>query len=334
MFVRQPLAIRSEPVGPRTPRPRWSLRRSSMLAAILLTAALLLAFACLRPPDQLPGMTTRSHALTRLERTPAPELGRGIERWRMLGSLGDTVTGVWREPRPQGATTTTSSPAWSVVLLGGIGTDDRAALLVPDSLPVGVLAVSWPWRGSRKMSRLEFVGNIGAMRDAMLRTPGALARGVEAVRRAHPGSRVALVGASLGVPPAVAAVSLVRPDGLALVGGGADLARLMRSEVERSMGGGPLAAGTAALAGPLGAWMLAPLEPSRAAQAARDLPTLLVDAEDEERFPPECIEKLHASFPHATRATHPGRHMRPEERQQMNVIMSTVWDWMGGLALR
>src|SRR5207344_1836374 len=105
-------------------------------------------------------------------------------------------------------------PSWVVVLLGGIGTDDRSALLVPDSLPVGVLAVSWPWKGSRQMSPHEFLLRVPAIRVALLETPGAIARGVEAARRACPGARVALIGASLGVPPTVAALPLANADAL------------------------------------------------------------------------------------------------------------------------
>jgi hypothetical protein len=178
------------------------------------------------------------------------------------------------------------------------------------------------------MSRARFVASVPALRASLLRTPRALARGVEAVRRVRPGSRVAMVGASLGVPPTVAALPLVRADGLVLVGGAADLERLLRSEAARALGGGPLATGVATLAAPLGAWLLAPLEPSGVAAAARALPTLLVDAEREERLPRACVERLHAAFPHATRARHPGAHLRPEDERQMRVILDTAWEWM------
>jgi hypothetical protein len=137
-----------------------------------------------------------------------------------------------------------------------------------------------------------------------------------------------MVGASLGVPPTVAALPLVKADGLVLVGGAADLGRLIRSEATRALGGGPLASGLAGLAAPLGAWLLAPLEPARPAGHARELPTLLVDAEREDRLPRACVERLHAAFPHAARATHPGAHLRPEDERQMRVILDTAWDWM------
>ncbi|HEX5633888.1 MAG TPA: hypothetical protein VFX50_11705, partial [Gemmatimonadales bacterium] len=100
-----------------------------------------------------------SRALLKLERIPAPELGPGFERWRMIGAHRDTVTGIWRSGAADGAGPSSAQPHWSVVVLGGIGTDDRAALLVPDSLPVNVLAVSWPWKGARQMGAWQFVAS-------------------------------------------------------------------------------------------------------------------------------------------------------------------------------
>jgi len=267
----------------------------------------------------------------RLERAPAHDLGRGFERWHMVGARGDTVTGIWRAraARDPGKHPAPSHEAdWTVVILGGIGTDDRAALLVPESLPVSVLAVSWPWKGPRHMSQWEFVSNAPAIRAALLRTPRALASGVSAVRQARPGTRVALVGASLGVPPTVAALPLADADALVLVDGAADLERLLRSEVARALREGSISAKVAQASVPLAARMLAPLEPSRRDPAERDIPTLIVDAEREDRIPRACVTALHARFPHAKLAKHPGSHLRPEDRRQLSSIVTTAWRWL------
>lgn len=263
-------------------------------------------------------------ALATLERDPAPELGRGFERWRMIGAGRDTVTGLWRAaavPRPR----------WVIVLLGGIGTDDRAALLVPDSLAAGVLAVSWPWEGPRAMRRLEFLARVPALRAALLRTPAAIARGADAARQASPGSRVALVGASLGVSPTVAALPLAHPDALVIVDGAADLELLLRSEIARELDRAPWAGAVATPAAALGARLLSPLEPARYRSAAGATPVLIVDAEEEERYPAPCVARLHATFPHATRTRHPGRHMRPEDREQIHAIIEVAWSWLDRL---
>lgn len=236
----------------------------------------------------------------------------------------DTVTGLWRaSPRPR--------PEWVVVLLGGIGTDDRSALLVPDSLPVGVLAVSWPWRGPRRMDRHEFLASVPAMRTALLSTPGAIARGLEAVRQTCPGSRVSLIGASLGVPPTVAALPLAHPEALVLVDGAADLPRLLRSEISRELGRGPWAPVLAPPAAALGARLLSSLEPARYGAYARKTAVLLVDAVREERYPPACIARLHATFPHAAHARHPGGHIRPTRNPDVAATIAMVASWLDTL---
>jgi hypothetical protein len=303
--------------------------RRLVLGAVLALVAVL-SWWWTHPPVPEAELRADLRPLVALERMPAPELGRGFERWRMLAERGDTVTGLWRAAAKDPAAAPGHEPDWAVVILGGIGTDDRAALLVPDSLPVGVLAVSWPWKGPRRMSRLTFLASVPALRAALLSTPGALARGVEAVRRAAPGARVALLGASLGAPPTVAALPLARPDALVLVDGAADLERLLRSETARTLGGGAGAALLARPAAALGARLVSSLEPARH-RAAAALPVLLVDAVRDERYPRECIARLHATFPHATLATHPGGHIRPEDRPQIAAIVETARRWLGGL---
>ena len=293
-----------------------------------MVAALAGAAWWLNPPDPEAELRAHHRPLVTLEREPAPALGRGFERWRLIAPGPDTVTALWRP-----GVRAHASP-WVAVILGGIGTDDRAAALVPDSLPIGVLAVSWPWKGSRRMGRTEFLGSVPALRAALLRTPGALARGVEAVHQTVPGARVAVVGASLGVAPAIASVTLARPDALALVDGAADLGPLFRSETNRVVGGGIGGALLAPPASALAARLLSSLEPSHFGAATRELPVLLLDASDDERYPPGCVARLHATFPHATRARHPGAHMRPEDRAQIAAIVGRVWTWLRALEHR
>ena len=299
-------------------------------AAIALAAFGSIAWWWAHPPDPAADLAARDHALARVERAPAPELGARVERWRMISTSGDTVTGLWRGPAPR-RDPDTGSPAWAVVLLGGIGTDDRATLLVPDSLPVGVLSVSWPWKGSRHMGRREFVMHLPAIRAAMLATPAAMARGVAAVHHVAPGDRVALLGASVGAPPTIATLALTRPDALVIVDGAADLGRLLASETARTLGGGAAARLVAPAAGALAARLVSSLEPARHAGEAQGIPTLLLDAQGEERLPRPCITALHAAFPAAARGTHPGRHMRPEEHAEILAIVDAAWRWLSAL---
>ena len=169
------------------------------------------------------------------------------------------------------------------------------------------------------------------MRRALLRTPGTIALGVEAVRRECPACRVALLGASLGAPPTAVALSLERADAIVLVDGGADLDRLLRAEVSHAARGGIVGAIVGAAAGVLGARLLSSLEPARHLASARELPALLVDAEREERVPQACVERLRETFPQADRATHVGGHVRAENAQQIASLVEIVWGWLAAL---
>jgi hypothetical protein len=280
------------------------------------------------PPDPAMEVIRQSSPLVRVERRPAPERGTGLERWRLALANGDTVHALWR-PAP-GARDPAARP-WTVVLLGGIGTDDRAALLVPDAIPAHVLAVSWPWRGPRRMSPFEFVARAPAIRRALLHTPAAIAAGVWAVRREVPGTRVAVLGASLGAPPTAAALRLAEADAMVLVDGAADLETLLRSEVARAVGGGAAGAVLGPPLGSLAARLLAALDPAHHGEAARHTPVLLVDAAAEDRYPLACVRRLHAAYPAATRTTHPGAHLRPENTEQVASIVGSAWNWLAAL---
>jgi hypothetical protein len=267
--------------------------------------------------------------LETLVRDPAPELGTRVERWRMTTTEGRTWTGLWRGAADPGDTT--GAPAWSVALLGGFGTDDRAALLIPGTLPVGVLAMSWPWAGPRSMTRIGFLTQVPALRRTVLAAPDALVTGVAALRIATPAARNALLGVSLGAPPVIAAAREARPDALVLVDAAADLPVLLAAETARVLGGGPIARLLAAPAGTIAGALVAGLEPVLHTRAACGLPVLILDAADEERFPRDGVMRLHAALPHATLARHAGAHIRPEDTAQIASIVDTTWSWLSAL---
>jgi hypothetical protein len=122
------------------PIPRRRSRAGFIAGVVFGVAALAGAAWWLNPPDPEAELRAHHRPLVTLERKPAPQLGRGFERWLMIAPGPDTMTALWRPG------IRTDARPWVAVILGGIGTDDRAAALVPDSLPIGVLAVSWPWR--------------------------------------------------------------------------------------------------------------------------------------------------------------------------------------------
>jgi len=114
------------------PIPRRRSRAAFMAGVVFGVAALAGAAWWQNPPDPEAELRAHHRPLVTLERKPAPQLGRGFERWLMIAPGPDTMTALWRPG------IRTDARPWVAVILGGIGTDDRAAALVPDSLPIGV----------------------------------------------------------------------------------------------------------------------------------------------------------------------------------------------------
>lgn len=293
------------------------------LGLILGACALLaLAFAAwwVWPADVGAGLRAGAAPLERVLREPRPDLGPRVERWRLVTTRGDTVWALWRPAAASGR-------RWTAVMLGGIGTDDRAALLVPDPLPVSLLAVSWPWRGPRRMPAHELARRLPEIRDAALASPAALALGLAAVSRT-PGvdtSRIALLGVSLGVPPATAALAISNvPDALVLVDGAADLGRVLAQGLERE----GVAPRLAAPLGALGGRLLRPLEPWHHRRAAARLPVLLVNSRADELLPRAAVERLHAALPHAEVRWRDGVHIRPEQGARIAALADAIRRWL------
>ena len=317
--------------------PRWAwvalsvMRFAGVVLAMLPVAlAVTLWWWWTHPPD--PALTLLAHRgfTSAVLREPAPDLGPRLERWRIAVTHGDTLRALFRAASPAARASAKGRP-WAVVMLGGIGTGDRAALLLPDSLAVDALALDWPWRGAKRMSGVAFLWRVPAMRHALLHAPAALAHGAAALRRERAPVRVAVLGASLGSPAAVAALRLTEADALVLVDGMADLEALFDSELRRLLPHPWLDAVLAPPTAALAARLVHALEPQRHEAAARRVPTLLVDAAAEDRYPHESVRALHAMLPAAERRTHPGAHLRPEDPEQVRAIIRDVDGWLRAL---
>ncbi|HEY2953982.1 MAG TPA: hypothetical protein VGK89_01890 [Candidatus Eisenbacteria bacterium] len=270
-----------------------------------------------------PGPVLRRYyaPLARVERRAAPAFGAGVERWKLITARGDTVRALWRAARPG------LPRPWTAVMMGGLQTGDRAALLLPPEAPFHVLAVDWPWPGSRTLTPTEFALQLPAIERAALRSPSVLALAAEAVARA-PGvdpARIVLVGASLGVPPALAALRLTAvPDALVLVDGAADLELLMRLGLERHGWLHAPATVTAALAYQA-AW---PLEPALNARAASGLPVLLMNSVRDERTPRSAVLELHACLPRATVRWRGDPHLHPSQGDVISRLAGDADAWL------
>jgi pimeloyl-ACP methyl ester carboxylesterase len=294
-----------------------------MKRTIVLLALAVMAPGVARAGDRDPTTVLRPHYSPplRLERRPAPGLGARVQRWAIISARGDTVFGLWR-PAPAKVVR-----PWTAVLLGGFYTGDRAALLVPDDTLFNTLAVNWPWRGKRRLSKTEFALKLPAIERAVQRTPAVLALGVDAVAQARgvDASRIVLVGASLGVPPALAALRLTSaPAAVVLVDGGADLEMMIRAGLARE----GWMSGPAALSAAGAMQWLWPLEPTLNAPAAARLPVLLMNSTGDERVPRASVLKLQASLPHATIRWRNGPHIRPSQKDVFARLTREVDAWL------
>ncbi len=302
-------------------RPPWL---GPVLAAGALATLLVLILEV--SGDPVRGLERRARPVITVLRDDAPDLGPRVERWRIVLAGGDTVRALWRR-----APDHVMRP-WTVVLMGGLHTGDRAALVLPDDTPANALAVDWPWRGPRKMSVMRFVFSLPAIREALLCSPAAMASGLEAVARSGEvdTSRIVALGASMGAPVALAALRVSNDArALVLIDGGAGLDVLLRAEAARY-----LPAWVAAWAGPLAAWLVRPLEPALHAPVARTLPTLLINARADERLPPGVIERLHAALPNAEVRWRESQHIRPDRSEMIREMTAGIVSWLDGVTAR
>jgi pimeloyl-ACP methyl ester carboxylesterase len=295
--------------------------RRRLLLVIVIIPVGLMGWGVVRDATNPRGaLVRRTQPVVHVLREPLPGLGLGVERWRIVLANGDTVRALWRR------STGSAETPWTVVLMGGLHTGDRAALILPEGTTAHVLAVDWPWTGPRRMSVVRFVVSLPAIREALLRTPGTLAAGLAAVRASGEvdRERVASLGASLGAPIAVAALSVGdRPAALVLIDAGGDLCTMLRAEADRYAPGW-----IAAIAGPIAAWLVRPLEPEVHASAAAGLPTLLLGAQNDERLPAGVRERMHALVPHAEARWREGPHIRPHQEATIEALTAEIAEWL------
>lgn len=300
------------------------MRTLLAIAVVLAATAFVLRLACAPEHDPAGALSRRYSPVTAVRREPAATLGSGFERWSIATASGDTVRGLWRRAD------TTTAATWTVVLLGGLQTGERAALVVPGPLPVHVLAMDWPWRGPRRMGRLEFLRRLPAIREAVVRSPTVLAAGMDAAATQADCDRrrIAVLGASLGVPPALGATRLTRnARAVILVDGAADLRGLLDHQLRRAsvprVACAPLAA--------LGAWLARPLEPELHGPALADRPVLLFNARSDERLPASCTARLHACLPEAEIRWRDAPHIRTGQVETIASLTRESAAWLAGL---
>jgi dienelactone hydrolase len=210
-------------------------------------------------------------------------------------------------------------------------TGSKAALLVPESLGMHVLALDWPWNGPHRMQPGEFLRRLPEIRRALLRSPGAIALGLEAVASCPEvrADRIAVVGVSLGNAPAIAAARLTeRARAGIFVHGAADLRVVLRHATQPHVR--PPALG--ALAAAFAARLLQPLEPSLHAAAWAKRPVLIISAAHDERLPLEAVRALHAAFASAEHRWRHSAHVGASQAEEIAAIATEASAWLASQA--
>lgn len=206
--------------------------------------------------------------------------------YRLRSDRGLSVRLRLREPVPR------PEEAQLVVIIDGQGIGADAVDLIPEDAATVVGALDYPPGFPESLPAGEALTKLWMLRRLALQVPASLLLALDALST-RPGidtTRLALIGSSLGVPPAAAAAALdPRLDGVALVYGGGDLRTLLETNLEVSSA---LVRRALAL---LGAWVLAPLEPTRHVGRIAPRPLLVINGSADPRIPRASVEALFAA---------------------------------------
>jgi hypothetical protein len=183
-----------------------------------------------------------------------------------------------------------------VVLLGGHVTGARATEMVGDTPGVLVAAVSYPFEGDLRPSKLTFLKQIPQIRGAFLDTPAALMLALDYLlsRPDVDSTRVEGVGVSLGAPFITIAGALdPRFSRIWAIHSSGGSYGPLEASMRHSISNAPLRYLSAAVAnviinGPS-------LAPDQWVARIAPRPFIMVNAEDDERMPRENVELLYRS---------------------------------------
>ncbi len=256
----------------------------------------------------------------------SPDRAFRLDRVTITTSTGRTLACILRLPLPPPA----PSSRIGVLLLGGIGTGRRAAVLVAPEFDGLVLSCDYPWRDPTRLSTVRFLLTLPAIRRDILATPAALRVAADYLlsRREMDPSRLAAVGASLGVPAVTAWASRDRRAAVvALVMGGADLGSVLEANLGGQVRSPALRRSVAAVLG----WLLRPIDPGRTVGLVAPRPVLIVGALGDERIPRRSTALLYAAAgePRTLRWVG-GRHMLPSDTALLRSITDSTLAWVTG----
>ncbi len=198
-----------------------------------------------------------------------------------------------------------------LVVIDGQGIGADAVDLLPEDAGTVAAALDYPIGFPESLTLGEALGRLPGLRRAALQVPASVLLALDALA-ADPGidsARIAVVGSSLGVPAAAAAAALdPRVDGVALVYGGGDLYTLLEANLAVRSGYGRRALAR------LGAFVLAPLEPTRYVSRIAPRPLVVINGADDPRIPVASVNALfHGAGPPKRMMWLPTGHLDPSD---------------------
>jgi len=244
--------------------------------------------------------------------------GERLEALRFRTEHGDTIEAYLRRPAPQAWGT---APLPAVVLVAGRETGRQAAAAIPGPLEGVVLAVEYPAVIPETLAPGEALRQLPAMRRSAYRMPGIL-RGAITSLQTDPeidGSRIILIGVSFGVPFAAPAARDERLAGVGLHYGGADLAAILRRnlDVEPAWWRGILSW--------FGATVFRRLEPGHHVGHISPTPLLIINGMYDYRIPEESVELLVERAREPVRFINlPTDHLMPGDAELMRELADST----------
>jgi dienelactone hydrolase len=268
------------------------VNRRTLLTASLVAAAVPLATTIWLLRDPLPHFTVRRSAVAGTHASAPVTFGNSqLHNVRLAATSGLEVN---LSVRRHLGDSTGRLPV--IVLLGGHLTGADAAKIIGETPGVLVAAMSYPFDGDLRPSKLTFLKQIPQIRTAFHDTPAALQLTLDYLlsRPDVDPARVHGVGVSLGAPFMTIAGALDRrfTHIWSLHGSGGSYAPLEAS-MRRSISIAPLrylgaAVANVIIAGPQ-------LAPERWVARIAPRPFIMVNATDDERMPREAVDRLYES---------------------------------------
>ncbi|MFN2431943.1 MAG: hypothetical protein ABR599_03855 [Gemmatimonadota bacterium] len=263
---------------------------AALLALVVVVAMAVLALVAAGPgPDELRARAGELQSARTLERSTFGS--STLEELRLVSTSGLTARCAARAPRATGGSAGTDRhPAF--LLVAGYETG-RRAVEFPEVGGVVLLACDYPLRLPERLTARAFWSSLSELRRGVLDTPPTLLLALDylaAREDVDPGS-LAIVGASVGVPPATVATALDRRVGaVALLYGGADLPLLFAHNVDLGNAWANRAARAAV------AVITRPVEPARFAPDVTPRPALAVNARQDPFIPIASARALHRAL--------------------------------------